>query len=225
MCGRFTQSQSPEKVARQFGLETVPTLPPRYNIAPTQDVPVVLETSQGRQFTQLYWGLIPSWSKDPKIGSRMINARSETVTEKPSFRTAFRKRRCLIVADGFYEWQRINGAKQAHFFYLPDAAGERSPFAFAGLWEHWESAEGDVIRSCTILTTEANETLRPIHDRMPVILPPDAYGPWLQPNQTEDVLLSLLRPYAEDAMAEFLVGPEVNSPRNDRPELRTLNYK
>ncbi|MBD1912618.1 MULTISPECIES: SOS response-associated peptidase [unclassified Leptolyngbya] len=225
MCGRFTQSQPAEKIARQFGLETVPTLPARYNIAPTQDVPVVLGSSQERQFAQLYWGLIPSWSKDPKMGSRMINARSETVTEKPSFRTAFRKRRCLVVADGFYEWQRTNGSKQAHFFYLPDGEGERSPFAFAGLWEHWESPDGDVIRSCTILTTEANEALRPIHERMPVILPSDAYEAWLQPNQKEDILLSLLRPYADDAMAEFPVGPEVNSPRNDSPELLVLNSK
>jgi len=225
MCGRFTQTQSAENIALQFGLEDVPTLPPRYNIAPTQDVPVVLGSLQDRQFTQLYWGLIPSWSKDPKMGSRMINARSETVAERPAFRTAFRKRRCLVVADGFYEWQRTKDGKQAHFFYLPDDRGERSPFAFAGLWEQWESSEGDVIRSCTILTTEANDVLRPIHDRMPVILPPDAYETWLQPNQSADRLTALLHPYPAERMAEFTVGSQVNNPRNEHPGVLEMNSK
>jgi len=221
MCGRFTQSQSPETLARHFYLPAVPTLAPRYNIAPTQDVPVVLGTPQGRQFDQLYWGLIPSWSKDPKIGSRMINARAETVTERPSFRTAFRKRRCLVMADGFYEWQTTKGGKQPYFLYLPGDSGGRSPFAFAGLWEQWESPEGDIIRSCTILTTEPNDTLRPIHNRMPVILPPDAYTTWLDPTQPEAKLTTFLQPYPDEQMAQLPVGTAVNNPRNEGPELLT----
>ena len=225
MCGRFTQSQSATTLAATFHLAAVPDLPPRYNIAPTQPVTAILATSEPaaeqtsdraeRQIRQLRWGLIPSWAKDMSMGARMINARAETVAEKPAFRTAFRQRRCLIVADGFYEWQRLEGKKQPFYFRLQD----QQPFAFAGLWEHWQSPEGDSIDSCTILTTQANELLSSIHDRMPVILPPSSYDLWLdrtvrQPEQ----LQPLLQPYPAEAMTAYPVSTKVNSPAYDRAE-------
>jgi putative SOS response-associated peptidase YedK len=214
MCGRFTLSQSAETIAKVFHLGETPVLEPRYNIAPTQPVPAIRATSASpdRQFTYLYWGLIPSWAKDPKLGARLINARAETVTEKPAFRTAFKRRRCLILADGFYEWQRLEQKKQPFYFYRDD----RQPFGFAGLWEHWESAEGDTIDSCTILTTEANDLLRPIHDRMPVILEPGNYDLWLDPAvQTPDRLYPLLRPYPDSAMGRYAVSAKVNNARHE----------
>ena len=225
MCGRFTQSQSATTLAATFHLAAVPDLPPRYNIAPTQPVTAILATSEPAaeqtsdraewQIRQLRWGLIPSWAKDMSMGARMINARAETVAEKPAFRSAFRQRRCLLVADGFYEWQRLEGKKQPFYFRLQD----QQPFAFAGLWEHWQSPEGDSIDSCTILTTQANELLSSIHDRMPVILPPSSYDLWLdrtvrQPEQ----LQSLLQPYPAEAMTAYPVSTKVNSPAYDRAE-------
>src|SRR6476469_2163807 len=194
MCGRFTQSQSASTIAATFHVATVPGLLPRYNIAPTQPVPAILvsEEPAERELRQLRWGLIPSWAKDSSMAARMINARAETVAEKPAFRTAFRQRRCLIVADGFYEWQRLERKKQPFYYRLQD----QQPFAFAGLWEHWQSPEGDPIDSCTILTTQANELLAQIHDRMPVILPPDRYDLWLDPTMRQpEPLQSLLQPY------------------------------
>ncbi|WAL60664.1 SOS response-associated peptidase [Thermocoleostomius sinensis] len=215
MCGRYTLTQSGEAIAAAFDLADVPTVSPRYNIAPTQPAAVVRAGEADREFTYLYWGLIPSWSKDPSIGARLINARSETVTEKPSFRAAFKRRRCLIVADGFYEWQRLPKRKQPYYFQLVD----RQPFALAGLWEHWETGNGDVIDSCTILTTVANAVLEPVHDRMPVVLPPDTYDLWLDPQiQQPDRLLPLLRPYPAEAMQSYPVSLKVNSPKNDTAE-------
>ncbi len=217
MCGRYTLSQQPEILAEIFSLNTVPEIEPRYNIAPTQKVAVVLQTTDtgSPQMQRLRWGLIPSWAKDLSIGAKLINARSETVTEKPSFRSAFKHRRCLIIADGFYEWQRQERKKQPFYFRLQD----RQPFAFAGLWEKWKSPEGEEIASCTILTTQANELLQPIHDRMPVILQRAYYNLWLDPHsQSPEPLQQILNPYPPDAMTAYPVSTLVNSTANDRAE-------
>ncbi|HEY0128503.1 MAG TPA: SOS response-associated peptidase, partial [Rubrobacteraceae bacterium] len=169
MCGRFTQRADAKALAKAFGVAEVPEVEARYNVAPTQDILGVYESEDGREAKFFRWGLIPSWAKDSSMGARLINARAETVAEKPSFRDAFKRRRCVIPADGFYEWQRVGGKRQPYFFRMRD---ER-PFGFAGLWERWEGAGGETLYSCTILTTEANEVLRPVHDRMPVILHPE----------------------------------------------------
>lgn len=224
MCGRFTLNKSGEAIASAFQLTEVPQVLPHYNIAPTQLVPTVLHTAENsnavgknsvlRQFHQLRWGLIPSWAKDPQMGARLINARAETVTEKPSFRSAFRHRRCLVIADGFYEWQRQERKKQPFYFRLQNG----QPFAFAGLWERWRSPDGEEIQSCTILTTEANEILRPIHDRMPVILDSKDYDLWLDPAVQNTEPLQLLRPYPSEAMTSYAVSTKVNNPANNTPE-------
>jgi putative SOS response-associated peptidase YedK len=210
MCGRFTLARSPEDVARAFGLDEVPHFPHRYNIAPSQPVGVVVrgQHSTKPEFRLMGWGLIPSWAKDPAIGAKLINARSETVTEKPSFRAAFKYRRCLIPADGFYEWQKTQrGAKQPFYFSMAGNA----VLAFAGLWESWNDIE-----TCTILTTEANGLLQPIHDRMPVILNPEDYGRWLDPNiQGGQPLSDLLRPFPDASMQAIPVSTRVNSAKND----------
>lgn len=216
MCGRFTLTASGDELATLFALEQAPNLEPRYNIAPTQPVAVVRLDHEGRrrEFTLMRWGLIPSWAKDISIGNRLINARAETLTEKPAFRTAFRRRRCLIPANGFYEWQKpAAGRKQPYFIGLPD----RRPFAFAGLWEHWEGADGSVLDTCAIITTAANERVRVLHDRMPVILERADFGDWLDPATTLDRLLHLLRPYPFE-MLIYPVSTLVNAPENDRPE-------
>jgi putative SOS response-associated peptidase YedK len=178
MCGRFTLRSSGEAVAEAFGLAEAPDLWPRFNIAPGQPVAGVWQQPrvEGREFALLLWGLIAAWADDPSVGYRLANARSETAATKPSFRRAFRSRRCLVVADGFYEWQRADGRKQPYFIGL---RGDR-PFGLAGPWERWEK-HGEPVESCTVLTTDANELMRPIHERMPVILPPDQYGLWLDP--------------------------------------------
>lgn len=228
MCGRFTLRSNLNLILQQFGLDEAPDLTPRYNIAPTQLVPTVRAAGSGRELAMLRWGLIPSWSKDEKIGNRLLNARSETAAEKPSFRTAFRRRRCLVVADGFYEWQKIGpdqagagkGAKkQPYYIRMRD---ER-PFAFAGLWESWRGPKGaelaSPIESCTILTTGPNELMQRLHDRMPVILSPEDYELWLDPTfQGLDALQALQRPLAADAMIADPVSTLVNSPRNESPE-------
>lgn len=218
MCGRFTLRHSVEAIASAFGLNEVPQLQPRYNIAPTQLVSTILlppENSNQRQFHQLRWGLIPSWAKDATMGARLINARAETVAEKPAFRSAFRHRRCLVVADGFYEWQRQERKKQPFYFRLQND----QLFCFAGLWERWKSPDGEEIHSCTILTTEANDLLRSIHDRMPVILDPKDYDLWLNPvAQNTESLQQLLRPYQAEAMTSYAVSTKVNNPANNIPE-------
>ena len=216
-------SQPAEAIAEAFQLSEVPTLEPRYNIAPTQLVPTVLRkpAQSDRRFHLLRWGLIPSWAKDPAIGARLINARAETAGEKPSFRSAFRQRRCLVVADGFYEWQRQERKKQPFYFCFQDGR----PFAFAGLWERWEAPDdddGEAIESCTILTTEAAELLQPIHDRMPVILDPKDYDLWLDPAvQKPEPLQQLLCPYRSEAMIAYPVSTQVNKPTNNSPECIT----
>lgn len=219
MCGRYSQSQPAEIIAKAFQVENVPALEPRYNIAPTQSVSAVLQASAAtnRQFKLLHWGLIPSWAKDAKMGARLINARAETVAEKPAFRTAFRQRRCLVVADGFYEWQQQENAKQKQPYYI--RLNDGHPFAFAGLWEHWEDNNGEAIESCTLLTTEPNELMRSIHNRMPVILNPKDYDLWLDPEVKKSELLQpLLRSYPTEEMMAYPVSKAVNKPSNDRAE-------
>jgi putative SOS response-associated peptidase YedK len=217
MCGRFTLIQTAEAIQDTFDIGNAPDLQPRYNIAPTQEVVTVLHDTDNdlRVAKLLRWGLIPSWSKDPSIATKLINARSETVAEKPSFRSAFKKRRCLIVADGFYEWQRTEGKKQPFRFQLQD----KQPFGFAGLWEQWQSPSGEEIDTCTILTTAANELMAPIHDRMPVILKPEDYDLWLDPQaQDPKMLQPLLQPFSTEAMTAYPVSTIVNSPKNNTPE-------
>lgn len=217
VCGRYARFTPAEIYARLFDAEAeVALLAPRYNIAPSQPVLAARNGPGGtREMVALQWGLIPFWAKDPKTGYSTINARAETVASKPAFRQPFRKRRCLIAADGFYEWQRTNHRKQPYYIRL--RAGE--PFAFAGLWEHWER-DGEVIESCTIIVTQANSLVAAIHDRMPVILPQTDYDTWLNPQlQDPGALNPLLRPYPADGMIASPVGLAVNNPRNDSPEL------
>lgn len=212
MCGRYTLATPVGRLAEEFGFDSSSTeFRTSYNVAPTRQVPVVLAEGGKRRLEMLRWGLVPSWADDPGIGARMINARSETAPEKPSFRRAFRDRRCLIPADGFYEWKRENGGKQPYYFRMQ---GGR-PFAFAGLWESW-TKDGE-IRSCAILTTAANEVVAGIHDRMPVILPSRHYEAWLDPEAERDELNDLLVPYPGDDLETYPVSRFVNSPGNDDP--------
>lgn len=214
MCGRFTLSQPTAELADQFQLDEMTELESSYNIAPTHPVATVQiePETQKRQLNLLHWGLIPSWAKDPAIGSKLINARAETLAEKPSFRSAFKRRRCLILADGFYEWQRVKGKKQPHYIHRQD----QQPFAFAGLWEHWQGPEGKTVNSCTIVTTDANELLRPLHNRMPVILEAKDYELWLDPDvQQTEPLQPLLHPYPSEEMTAYPVSTHVNRPTNN----------
>jgi putative SOS response-associated peptidase YedK len=214
MCGRYTLATPVERLAEEFGFDgSSVELSPNYNVAPTQGVAAILAENGGKRLEVLRWGLIPPWADDPQIGSRMINARAETAPEKPSFRRAFRERRCLIPADGFYEWQRANGGKQPYYIHMKEAR----PFAFAGLWESWKEEGGPEIRSCTILTTKPNALAGEIHDRMPVILPTGSYDVWLDPEAEKDELYGLLAPYPEDEMEAYPVSRFVNSPQNNDP--------
>ena len=217
MCGRFTQTALPEAIARQFEVAELPLFIPRYNIAPSQPIATIRiepDTST-RKLVMLRWGLIPSWAKDPKIGSQCINAKAETVAEKPSFRSAFKKRRCLVVATGFYEWQVQGRTKQPMWIGLRS----KQPFAFAGLWEHWKPAEGESLETCTIITTEPNDLMAPIHNRMPVILAPASYDKWLDPLfQQVESLTALLRPYPSEELTAYPVSTLVNNPRHDVPQ-------
>jgi putative SOS response-associated peptidase YedK len=216
MCGRFTLTLDPADLQDLFGLSEPPPagLLPRYNIAPSQPVAVIANTG-ARKLELFQWGLIPSWAKDAKIGSRLINARAETLAEKPSFRTALKRRRCLILADGFYEWKKAGAAKMPMYIQLKDGV----PFAFAGLWETWSGPDQRPLRSCTIITTEPNALLKTIHDRMPVILPEKAWPLWLTPDELpSEKTLPLLKPYAAAQMRAAAVSPLVNNPRFDGPE-------
>lgn len=220
MCGRYVSATPPDQIAAYFGAEEPETrLPASYNVAPTNDVYAVLSDGSARHLDAFHWGLIPLWAKDAKIGSRMINARAETLAEKSAFKSAFKKRRCLIPADGFYEWRKNandpkKGKKQPFFIHRPD--GE--PYAFAGLWEVWRgpSRDQDPLRSCTIITTTPNDAMSAVHDRMPVILPASAWDVWLdRENDDLDLLGRLLVPSPRSVIAMHPVSTEVNSARNE----------
>ena len=216
MCGRYTLKTPIDVVAEHFGLDEHPSsLTPSYNVAPTQEVAAVLEEDEKRKLETFRWGLIPSWAKDPAIGNKTINARAETVPEKPSFRSAFKRRRCLIVADGFYEWKKADGgAKQPYHIRMEDS----SPFAFAGLWETWDGDGVEEVRSCSIVTTDANDLMREIHHSMPVILPPENYAAWLDPGfDDREALKSLLKPSPSEEMEAYPVSRRVNRPTNNEP--------
>ena len=214
MCGRFTLATSAQEVAEHFGLTEVPALSPRYNIAPAQSIAVVRrpESDEAPLLELRRWGLIPSWAKDPGIGSRMINARLETAAEKPAFRAAFRRRRCLVPADGFYEWKPHPKRRRPHHVRL--ATGEL--FGLAGLFESWKSPEGESVGSCTLLTTAASPAMSPLHDRMPILVDPEHYRKWLDPDlQEPDAILSLTRSSISEGLVFHPVSFRVNNPRND----------
>ena len=218
MCGRYTFSDAEaSKLGDRFDfLDAGIALGPRYNVAPTQDAPVVVRDDV-RRLEMMRWGLVPSWAKTPDIGARMINARCESVAEKPSFKHPLRRRRCLAIADGFYEWAKVPGrrGKTPMRFVLNDG----SHFAFAGLWDSWHGPDGRELRTFTIITTEANELVRPVHNRMPVVLLPEQEDLWVDPSVSDPaVLLPLLRPHPPERMESYEVSAMVNSPSNDRPE-------
>lgn len=222
MCGRYSLTTPPEVLAALFKLAEIPAWAPRYNVAPTQVVPVVREirgrdeTTGDRRFDALYWGLIPWWSKDAGVGSGMINARAETAARKPAFRDAFQRRRCLVPADGFYEWKKLDGGKQPYCIRRHD----REPFAFAGLWDRWRGEDEQTIESFTILTTDPTSLLKSLHDRMPLILDPKDFDLWLDPNvQEPDRLQPLLKATAtaREELVAYPVSPRVNTPANDDP--------
>lgn len=214
MCGRFTLTVDPSQLQKAFPWLAVPDhFSPRYNIAPSQPVAVVPNYGE-KKLDYFNWGLIPSWAKDPAIGNRMINARAETLAEKPSFRNAFRRRRCLILADGFYEWKQSQDARGKIPIYIQ--LESKNPFAFAGLWEIWKSSDDSEIRSCTIITTDPNEFLISIHNRMPVILPEDQYNLWLSTNEIDpSILKPLLQPFTAENLIAFPVSKAVNNPSYD----------
>jgi putative SOS response-associated peptidase YedK len=215
MCGRFTRATNTALIAKEFDVDEVSDdLGPSYNIAPTQEVAVIVSDGK-KQLVKVRWGLVPSWAKELSVGNKMINARAETITEKASFKRAFKKRRCLIVADGFYEWQKIGDTKRPIYIRLKS----RKPFGFAGIYENWESEQGKQIVTCAIITTAANALMKPIHDRMPVILPKENENPWLDPRTDDQVLLlEMLQPYPADAMEAYPVSKRVNIPSNNSPE-------
>jgi len=218
MCGRFTLTVNPADLQEKFSDYAFPSqFAPRFNIAPTQPV-LAIPNDEKNEASFFIWGLIPMWAKDPSIGNRLINARGETLEEKPAFRGSLKYKRCLILADGFYEWKSVPGrkAKPPFFIHMKD----RQPFAFAGLWDSWNSPDGSQIKSCTIITTEPNDLMAIIHNRMPVILHPRDYAKWLDPSpQTPESLKPLIKPFPADAMDAYPVSPLVNKPANDIPEL------
>lgn len=220
MCNRYTQKQELSKLKNRFRSKSaLDELTPRYNLAPSQPAPVIV--ANGERLLELYrWGLIPAWAKDPRVGYKMMNARAETVAETSAYRRPFQRQRCLVPADGFYEWQPdpVNPKKAPKTpVYITLATEE--PFAFAGLWDGWKDAEGKEIRSFTIITTTPNELIRPIHDRMPVILKRQDEDAWLDPTARPEHLLGILAPYPAHEMTAYAVSTRVNSARNDTPDL------
>ncbi|MDN3448706.1 SOS response-associated peptidase [Planococcus sp. APC 3906] len=219
MCGRYALYTDYAIILERFHIEESAVgegeYSPSYNIAPSQKVLAIVNDGTKNRLGYLKWGLVPPWAKDQKIGYKMINARAETAAEKPSFRHAFKKKRCLIIADAFYEWQRTDEGK------IPMLAKLKSgkPFAFAGLWETWQSPEGETVNTCTILTTQANRVMGTIHDRMPVMLSEEGEKLWLDPQQAPQVLEELLKPFDSDEMETFEVSDAVNSPKHNGPEL------
>ncbi len=216
MCGRFALIVDASVLADVFDVDPPRELQPHFNIAPTQTVPIIRAgKATPRECAFVRWGLVPSWAKDEKMGARMINARGETVAEKPYFRSAVKNRRCLIPADGFYEWVRTGESKQPHYIHFSDGR----VFAFAGLWERWHKGGGGPLDSCTIITTTANDLIANLHDRMPVILPPDRFTEWLEPAPLDpERLEDLLVPHPADGMEAYPVSSYVNKPANDGPE-------
>ena len=220
MCGRYELHSNPAAIALAFGLAHPPYVDPHYNIAPTNDVPIVRVGNDGhRELVRMRWGLVPRWAKDPSIGTRMINARGETLAEKQSFRTAYRRHRCLLPADGFYEWSSVPHSHGAPPRRQPQHIGmtDGALFGMAGIYERWLSEEGEVLDSCAIVTTEANSLLMPIHDRMPVIVAPEHYARWLDPANAD--VADLIAPYPSEAMACHPVSARVNSVRHDDASL------
>jgi putative SOS response-associated peptidase YedK len=213
MCGRYTLKSRPEQIAEKFGVEVPSTLPVRFNIAPTQLV-LAIRAKPGtheRELVALHWGLVPFWADEPEIGNRMTNARSETAATKPAFRSSFRTRRCLILADGFYEWQARDGKKQPYYIRLK--SGE--PFGMGGFWDRWDKQD-EPVESCTILTTDANEPMMAIHKRMPVVIPPECFDIWLDPAEKDIGRLSkLLRPFHPDEMTAYPISTLVNNAKQD----------
>ena len=216
MCGRFIQCTSGDRLAERFHLPAAPVLTPRYNVAPSQPVGAIRIAEDGRrEWVALRWGLIPAWAPKPRTAYSTINARAETVADKPTYRHAFRRRRCLIPADGFYEWRQLGARKQPYCIVPTDGTA----FAFAGLWDRWEQ-DGQVLESCTIVVTQANARIAPLHDRMPVILDPADEARWLDPAVTDPVVLRpLLVPCAPERLRVWPVGTAVNATRHDGPDL------
>jgi putative SOS response-associated peptidase YedK len=223
VCGRFAFFSPREAIVQLFGVSFAGEIPPHYNLSPTQRVPAVRVAGQGRRLDLLYWGLIPHWAKDKKMAARTINARAETLAEKPSFRSAFKRRRCLILVDGYYEWQARAGSKQPFFLHRADG----QPFALAGLWESWRdpdiaaTPDAPPLESCTIVTTSAAESIRPIHDRMPVILTAENYDLWLDQAVEDTARLQPLLMTRHPDIVATAVSTRVNSPHNEGPELLT----
>jgi putative SOS response-associated peptidase YedK len=215
MCGRFTLTTKPKIIQQMFNLEKMPDdLQPRYNIAPTQNV-AVFTGQEPRSLQMFRWGLVPFWAKDINIGNKLINARSETLADKPSFRQAFKQRRCLVLADGFFEWKHAVG-KQPYYFQLQD----KRPFTFAGLWEEWHETSGtNSVRTCTIITCDPNNVVAPVHNRMPVILDIQAGQHWLDPVFPVEALQELLKPFPDDQLLAYPISKLVNSPTNDTIEV------
>ena len=214
MCGRFAQYSGLDTLKKSFQFHEITCdVSPRYNIAPLQEVLAVIQLD-GNRLGKLHWGLVPAWAKDKTMASKLINARAESLTDKPSFRAAFKRRRCLILADGFYEWTSDGPQKQPWYFTLSSGR----PFAFAGLWETWKGKTEELYHSCTIITTAADESVRPIHHRMPAILQPAAHAAWLSPqNQDGDSLLEILSLWREQGFSRHPVSTRVNSARNNDP--------
>ncbi|WP_202077376.1 SOS response-associated peptidase [Caldalkalibacillus salinus] len=216
MCGRFTLYSPLQLLYDRFYIDHADFMfESQYNIAPSQQVLAVVNDGEKNRMGYLKWGLIPRWAKDEKIGNKLINARAETIHEKPSFKTAYKKRRCLIPADGFYEWKKEGGQKLPMYVRLK----EQAPFAFAGLWERWTSHDGRQLTTCTIITTEPNDLMQPIHNRMPVILDADGEKAWLDKDTEQDELHTLLRPYPAPLIEAYEVSSLVNSPQNNYPQL------
>ncbi len=216
MCGRYTLTVSPQQLRDIFGYRQQPNFPPRYNIAPTQPIPIVRLVDGKREFVLVRWGLLPAWVKDPKNFALLINARGESVIDKPAFRALMLRRRCLIPADGFYEWRARGKIKQPYYVRRKDSA----PFAFAGLWEIWTGPNGEELETAAIVTTSANQTLAPIYERMPVVVPESAFELWLDAAAADPQTASTLIVPAPDGLLEaHPVGPHVNRVANDNPAL------
>jgi putative SOS response-associated peptidase YedK len=216
MCGRYTFTSAPEAMRQLFRYLEQPNFPPRYNIAPTQPIAIVRLVEGERRFALVRWGLLPSWVKEPKAFSLVINARGESILDKPAFRAAMKRRRCLIPADGFYEWQKAGDRKRPFFIH----AKTGTPLAFAGLWETWTGPNGEELETAAIVTTRANSTLAPIHERMPVIVPPEAFDFWLNCNDVDaKTAEAMVAPAPDDLLEAYEISTAVNRTANDNPEL------